>query len=83
MDAPSYHDLYITTAEIERVSIMNLPYRVQVTCSRVSGWEVWARPERSLKEELLGGEYAMRGLRLDVNGVVICDSLTQEPVRAG
>lgn len=82
-EPPSYHDLFITTAEIERTSIMNLPYRVQVTCSRAAGWQVWAHEERDLLEERLGGEYGHRKLRLDVAGVVICDSLTTEPARAG
>jgi hypothetical protein len=75
----SYHDLHITTDRIERTSIFDLPFRVYVTCNRVAGWEVWALQEDSLPEELLGGEYGGegRGLRLDVAGHVIVDSLTK------
>lgn len=77
---PSYHDLHITTTKIPRTSIFNLPFRVLVHCTRVSGWEVWVRKEDNLSEELLGGEYEGpgKGLRLDVAGHVIVDSLPAE-----
>ena len=35
-------DLHITTAQIPRTSIFNLPYGLQVTCNRVAGWELRA-----------------------------------------
>lgn len=72
---PTYHDLHITTQDIPRTSIFNLPFYVQVTCTRVSGWRVWAVAEGNRPEELLGGEYDEKGLRLDVAGHVIVDSL--------
>lgn len=73
--APSYHDLHITTPTIERTSIFNLPFRVQVRCTRVGGWEARAAEESDLPEELLGGEYGAEDwLVLDVAGHVICDS---------
>lgn len=80
---PSYHDLHITTPTIARTSISNLPFRVQVHCTRVGGWQAWALQEDSHREELLGGEYDYdpenandpgRWLVLDVAGHVICDS---------
>lgn len=72
---PSYHELFITTRKIERTALFNLPFRVHVRCSRVSGWEVWALKENSLPEELLGGEFGAEDwLVLDVAGHVICDS---------
>ena len=81
----SYHNLHITTLNLARTSIFNLPYRVRVTCSRVAGWEVWALAEpRSLDgggdlpEELLGGEYGPP-LRLDVAGHIIVDSFPEIP----
>ncbi|CAB4137600.1 hypothetical protein UFOVP326_42 [uncultured Caudovirales phage] len=75
-ETPSYHDLHITTAEIARTPIYNLPFSVQVKCNRVGGWEVWEIWDGS--ERLLGGEYAgpENGLRLDVAGRVIVDSLS-------
>ncbi len=75
-EVPSYHDLHITTSRNERTSIFNLPFRVQVTCSRTGGWSVWALKERNLPEELLGAEYgdAEHWLILDVAGHVICNS---------
>lgn len=43
----------------------------EVSCNRVGGWCVWFNGEQ------VGGEYG-DGLRLDVAGQVICDSLTRE-----
>lgn len=78
---PSYHDLHITTPRIPRTSIFNLPFRVEITCSRVGGWQAWAKAP----EELLGGEYGFDAetgegawLVLDVAGHVICDSRPKE-----
>jgi hypothetical protein len=68
---PSYHDLHITTAGLPRTSIFDLPYGYEVSCTRVSGWGVWFNGEQ------VGGEYDV-GLRLDVAGHVICDSLTRD-----
>lgn len=71
--APSYHDLHITTAHIPRTSISDLPFGYEVTCNRVGGWCLWDG-----NNQRLAGEYD-EGLRLDVAGHVICDSLT-EPI---
>lgn len=74
MSTPTYHDLYITTGTIQRTSIFNLPLGVMVTCTRVGGWEAWNRWDGV--DELLGGEYNnQKGLRLDIDGHVIVDSL--------
>lgn len=67
---PSYHELHITTRDLERTSIFNLPYGLEVSCNRVGGWSLWDRDQK------IAGEYDSNGLRLDVNGVVICDSLS-------
>lgn len=79
MAAPSYHDVHVTTATIKRTSLFNLPYRLQLKCTRATGWQLWALEEGDLPEELLGGEYDERGIRIDVAGVIICDSLVLEP----
>lgn len=75
-DKPSYHDLHITTATIPRTSIFNLPYGIEVSCNRVTGWQAWHRTE-SGSDVVLAGEYEGegKGLRLDVGGHVIVDSL--------
>jgi hypothetical protein len=65
----SYHDLHITTTQIPRTSIFNLPYGLVVTCTRTGAWELWRG------EQLLAGEFDDNGLRLDVAGHVIVDSL--------
>lgn len=94
---PSYHDLHITTDTIPRTSIFNLPYGIEVYCTRVTGWQVrdhnqMVPPPPRLSNlppdpKLLGGEYDAEpegneegrpirgGLRLDVGGFVIVDSL--------
>jgi hypothetical protein len=77
MAHPSYHDLYITTQGIERTSIFNLPFNVQVICTRVGGWEVWNTHSSTdlNKWTLLGSEYdEEKPLKLDVKGKVIVDS---------
>lgn len=75
---PSYHDLHITLPGMKRTPIFNLPFSVQVTCTRVGGWEVWntyGSPDPK-HWELLGSEYGgEKSLRLDVNGKVIVDSI--------
>jgi len=80
VNAPSYHDLHVTTAEIERTSIFHLPYGLAVQCSRVSGWQLW-RTAMSMRDwTLLGGEYEGpdRWLVLDVAGTVIVNSRDRE-----
>jgi hypothetical protein len=68
---PSYHDLHVTTEQIPRTSIFDLPYGLEVTCTRTGGWGLWDYP-RSKK---LAGEYdGPRWLVLDVAGHVIVDS---------
>lgn len=76
---PSYHDLHITTALTPRTSIFDLPFNVRVTCTRLGGWELWGktRGDHQPELELIAGEYHdTNGLRLDVAGHVIVDSLT-------
>jgi hypothetical protein len=75
--AASYHDLNITTKDIKRTSIFNLPFNIQVLCTRVGGWEVWNTYNSSdlKKWTLLGGEYDdNKPLKLDVKGKIIVNS---------
>jgi hypothetical protein len=76
VSAPSYHDLHVTTAEIERSSIFDLPYGLSVQCSRVSGWQLWRTAASLCDWTLLGGEYdgPDHWLVLDVAGTVIVNS---------
>lgn len=74
---PSYHDLHITTPKLARTSIFNMPFRVEVSCTRVGGWQIWAKGGDGLPDELLGAEYDYDSpLILDVAGHVIVDSMT-------
>lgn len=70
--AASYHDLFITTQDIKRTSIFNLPYGLFVTCNRTSGWELWKGIGNDAT--LLAGEYDEKWLVLDVAGHTIVDS---------
>ena len=80
----SYHDLYITTANIPRTRLFDLPYGLQVMCTRVGGWQLWDMNQVQYLEgrlppsrgALLAGEYDHpdKWLVLDVNGQVIIDS---------
>lgn len=72
--APSYHDLYITTAGIPRTRLSGLPYGLEVLCNRVCGWRLYRWHDRGGEPDLLAGEYDGEWLVLDVNGTVIVDS---------
>ena len=78
--APTHHALHITTETIARTSIFNLPFGVQVICTRAGGWEVWHSERPPEAPTLIAAEYPaaypVSGLRLDVAGHVIVDSLT-------
>jgi hypothetical protein len=77
---PSYHSLHITTADIPRTSIFNLPYGLEVICNRVGGWCLWGTtepgPGAKPQSRLIAGEYEgpKRWLVLDVDGHIIVDS---------
>ena len=65
----SYHDLEIETSEIQKTSISNLPYGLEVTCSRTSGWELW--DNNGPASLVIAGEYDTNWLRLTVGDTVI------------
>ena len=72
----SYHGLYITTEEIQRTSIFNLPFNLAIICTRTAGWEL-----RDMKaDKAIAGEYSDCWLVLDVDGHIILDS--RKPVPA-
>ena len=74
----SYHDLFITTENISRTSIFNLPFSLMVTCTRVGGWELWDISSGFSDAVRLAGEYDNNWLVLDVAGHVILDSRKKE-----
>lgn len=66
----SYHDLHITTTELGRIAISDMPFGYMVTCTRVGGWELW------LDAKLVAGEFDKdRPLALDVAGTTICSMI--------
>jgi hypothetical protein len=72
----SYHDLYITTKDISRTRLFNLPFSLMVICTRAGGWELWDMRGGFESSELLAGEYAGadKWLVLEENEHVILDS---------
>ncbi len=81
MSKPSYHDLYITTKDIERTSIFDLPFNYELYCTRASGW-VLAFHHLDMPGTVtkVAGEYEGKDhwLVLDVKGHVILDSRGQK-----
>ncbi len=73
----SYHDLEIETAHMSRTSIFDLPYGLEVTCTKVGGWQLWNTNFKPTAE-LLAGEYDENWLRLFVGGATIVDSSENE-----
>ena len=80
MTGPSYHDLYITTAEITRTRLFDLSYGLEVSCTRTTGWQLWQTASEIARWELLAGEYdgPDKWLILDVGGHVIVNSRDRE-----
>ena len=41
------------------IKMFDAPFRLQLMCTRVGGWELWALPERGYSNEahIVGGEY--------------------------
>lgn len=81
-----YHDLYVTTDTLPRQRLFDMPYGFEVTCNRTTGWQLWfhATDESNMLQSAKIAEEFPRdgtptGLKLDVNGVVLCDSLTNKP----
>lgn len=84
----SYHHLYVTTAQIPRTRLFDLPFGLWVTCDRVGGWSLWDVSQVQRFDTLppaggvlVGGEYAGpdKWLVLDVAGYVILDSRQAAP----
>lgn len=77
---PSYHDLHVTAPEIPRARLFDLPYNIEVHCTRVTGWQVWDTSQGFQDAVLLAGEYEgpEKWLVLDVDGHVIMDSRSDE-----
>lgn len=73
-DSPSYHDITIETAEIAEKSIFDLPYAIQLHCTRVGGWELWWDDGNSRGAKQLAGEFAENWLVIRCRGQVIVDS---------
>lgn len=67
---PSYHDV-VVFVNGERYRIKD-NYAYQLTCTRAGGWNLWHI--WGGKETLIGGEYNFDDFRIEVRGVVVCQS---------
>lgn len=66
---PTVADVYITTSQIQRKKLIELPYGHDLVCDRSEGWTL------HFKDEKLAGEFAGGLLIVDVGGVIICNSI--------
>jgi hypothetical protein len=66
----SYHDVQCYCGGVRYELSGNFAYHLR--CSKVSGWELWHVWDG--KEELIGGEYGPKPLRIEISGIVILDT---------
>ena len=57
-----YHDIYVTTADLGRRRLFDLPFGYEITCNRVAGWSLWKG------DTLIAGEFHEVPLSIDVAG---------------
>ena len=73
--------LWVTTDAIPRTLFATLPAGFEVVCTHTTGWQFWFHAKDDTGELVsvkLAEEFPMagtHGLRLEVQGFVICDSL--------
>jgi hypothetical protein len=71
---PSYHDVFVTTREIPRTSVFDLPYGYELSCTRVGGWQLIRHPD-SGPAAVVAEEYSSHHwLVIDVAGHTVLDS---------
>lgn len=73
----SYHDLFVTVEGQKRVRFSDLGFGHMLICTRVGAWELWFHEDDG-RERLVAGEFDETGLRLDVAGHVIVDSIARK-----
>lgn len=81
----SEHNLYVTTSDGLRTFVGDLSSHCRLVYTTEKGWSLLREVNQStilVGSEQHGGDH---GLRLDVDGLVICDSLTpvSSPSSAG
>lgn len=68
----SYNDVHVTTRTMSRTPISKLPYEYELTCHRCTGWAL------CLNDEIIAGEYTVAGLCVDIDGMIIVNTLEFE-----
>lgn len=68
----SYHNVVVTVSGVEYKIAED--YSVELSCNRVSGWQLWRIVSEHPDWELVGGEYSGADFRIQVAGLTICDS---------
>ncbi|QIG76947.1 hypothetical protein EVC30_119 [Rhizobium phage RHph_Y1_11] len=75
--------VYVKTDRLPRQAMIIMPDGLELIYTKATGWQLWfhAHDDEAggLKSALLAEENAMpgdgKGLRVDIDGFVICDSL--------
>ena len=64
--------------------MMNVPFHMQLTCTRSGGWELWEMPSRSAnlqKETRVGGEYEDAPFEIRHGDMIVCSNRFIVPVQ--
>jgi hypothetical protein len=73
-EKPSYHDVVVFVGG-DSYRIFDLPFSVILQSTRAGGWQLWKQDEPGAgPEQLIGGEYDVEDFRIEVCGVVVCQS---------
>lgn len=76
----SYHDVMVIVDGVE-YNLFNSPFGYQLTCSRVSGWELWYWLGDIKDAKLIGGEFnSNKEFKILINGKIICHSKNNAPI---
>ncbi len=73
----SYHDIDVAFNG-KRIRLFDAIYGLELTCTRVSGWQLWYTGDGREKAELLASEYGEIKLRIYVAGTMILGDPAQD-----
>lgn len=75
----SYHGIYITTVDMPRTSLFDMPYGYELVISRVCGCVLYYRQgTRDEEPRVVASEFplsSLGGMKVEYGNEVLCDSL--------
>ncbi len=77
----SYHDVHLTLSDGKRQRLGDMPFNIELSCTRVGGWQVWVMntDPGARSGNRLGSEYdPVDWLVVDIDGVPICQRCMPE-----